>query len=133
MTKSTGREFLIKKGGTTIAAARTKGLNWSGNLIDTTTADDSGDTSYLANVFASTTMEVTIDGLLDSDVLPDLAFSAAHADKHFSDLTIELPNGDAISGDFAMTGMNIGAPHDDATTFSATIVRNGTHTLTPAV
>ena len=132
MAKATGRAMLVKKNGTTIAAVRTKSINWQGTTIDVTTDDEAGNTTFLADAFASTSLELTVEGLGDGDVLPDLAFSAAHADKHMDDITLERLNGDEISGTFIMTAYSESGSHDDAVTFSATLVRSGIHTYTPA-
>ena len=133
MAQSAGRAFAVKKGGTTIASVRSKSVTWNGTPIDTTNDDDDGATSYLSNTFANTTLEISVEGMTDDDVLSDLAFSATDSDKHLSDLTLERPNGDAISGTFIMTNYVETGAYQEAVTFTATLVRNGIHTFTPAV
>lgn len=132
MAKGSGRDLKIKKGGTTIAAVNTKGVTWQGNPIDVTSDDSDGVTTYLADKFATTSLELSVEGWLDSDVLPDIAFGTDDATKHFSDITLELLNGDVISGDFIMTNYTLGGQKEDAVTFSATFVRSGIHTVTAA-
>lgn len=132
MAKSAGRAFAVKKGGTTIASVRSKSVTWNGTPIDTTNDDDDGATSYLADTFANTTLEISVEGMTDDDVLSDLAYTAADGDKHLSDLTLERPNGDAISGTFIMTNYVETGTYQEAVTFTATLVRSGIHTFTPA-
>lgn len=132
MARSAGRTFLVKKNSTTIASIRQKSVNAAFNPIDVTTDDDDGFVTYLADTFATQTMEITVEGVTDSDVLADLAFSVTDSDKHLSDITLERPNGDVISGDFIITAYSETGTHDTGTTFTATLVRNGAHTLTPA-
>lgn len=132
MAKASSRDFTISSGGTVIAAVRTKAVRWNGTPIDVTSDDDAGDTTFLAAEFASTTLELSVEGIVDGDVLADAAFSAAHADKHLSNITLERANGDGISGDFILTSYEETGEYQGSPTFSATLVRNGTHTLTPA-
>lgn len=132
MANSAGRDFAVKKNATTIASVRTKSVTWNGTPIDTTNDDDDGATSYLADEFANTTLEISVEGLTDDDVLSDIAFSTTDSDKHLSDLTLERANGDEISGDFVLTNYVETGTYQEATTFTATLVRNGLHTWTPS-
>ncbi len=132
MAKSAGRDFAVKKNGTTIAAVRTKTVTWAGTPIDITNDDDDGATTYLADAFGTTTLELSVEGMTDDDVLCDLAFSGTAADKFLSDLTLERANGDAISGTFVLTQYVETGSYQEATTFTATIVRSGAHTWTAA-
>lgn len=132
MAKAKGNALIIKKNGTTIAAVREKTFSFSGEGIDVTTDDDTSATVFLANEFASTTKSLEVSGLSDSPVLQDLAFSTSDSDKHLTDLTVHLPNGDIISGTFIMTSYTMTGSYNDAVTFSASFVRSGMHTLTAA-
>jgi predicted secreted protein len=132
MAKGAGRAFVVKKGGTAIAAVRTKSVTFNGTLIDVTSDDDDGDVTYLADEFASKSLEISVGGLTDDDVLSDLAFSTTDSDKHLSDITLERPNGDAISGTFIITSYAENGSYDGAVEFTATLVRSGAHTFTPA-
>lgn len=132
MAKSAGRYFLLKLGGATIAAVRSKGVTWNGTPIDTTTDDDDGATSYLADEFGTTALEISVEGLADGDELAGLAFTPAAADKHMTDLTLERANGDVIAGTFVLTNYAENGSHNEATAFTATLVRNGAHAWTPS-
>ena len=134
MARSASRDFLVKKNGTTLAAITAKSIAWNGTVIDVTADDGTGFTTALADKFANTTMEITCSGFTDDDVLSDIAFTTSEADKHLSDITLERPNGDVISGDFILTSYteNGGSP-EDGVTFDATLTRTGSHTFTPAV
>lgn len=133
MANSAGRDFVVKKNATAIASVRTKSFNWQGRPIDTTNDDDAGVDSYLADTFAGTSLEVSVSGLTDSDVLFDLALSTTDSDKFLSDITLVRPNGDILSGTWILTGYTETGEYQGATTFEATLIRNGVHTLTPAV
>lgn len=133
MANAAGRKFVVKKNDVKIASVRSKSVTWNGNLIDTTNDDDDGAMSYLANEFASTSLEISVEGLTDSDVLSDIAFVATSATKHLSDITLERANGDEISGNFILTNYVETGAYEEAVTFTATLVRNGIHTWNPAV
>lgn len=132
MAKSAGRDFVIKKGGTKIASVRQKSVTWNGELIDTTNDDDDAATTYLADEFAGTSLELSVEGLTDSDVLSDIAYATDHASKHLDDITVERSNGDTISGDFILTSYVETGEYKDAVKFTATLVRSGIHTWTAA-
>ena len=130
MAKSAGRDCVIKSGATTIAGGRTVSCTWNGQPIDTTDQGDSGIQTFLTNVMASDTVEITIDGLEEDSVLHDKAMSTAASDKFFSSLTFLYANGDNVEGAFVMTSYATTGEYEDATKFNATFVRNGAHTFT---
>lgn len=130
MANTAGRDFVVKKNSTAIASVRQKSVKWQGTPIDTTNDDDDGAMSYLADEFANTSLEITVEGLTDDDVLSDLAFVATNSSKHLSDITLERPNGDVISGTFILTNYEETGAYEDAVTFSATLIRSGIHTWT---
>lgn len=133
MANTAGRDFVVEKNSVAIASVRQKSVKWQGTPIDTTNDDDDGAMTYLADEFASTSLELSVEGLTDDDVLSDLAFATDHASKHLADITLTKPNGDAISGTFIMTNYEETGTYEDAVTFTATLVRSGIHTWTPAV
>ena len=133
MANTAGRDFVLAKNSTTIASVRSKSVTWNGNPIDVTNDDDDGATTYLADTFANTTLEISVEGLTDDDVLADLAFATGDSAKHLSDITLTRANGDAISGTFILTSYQETGQYEDAVTFTATLVRSGIHTWTPSV
>lgn len=133
MARSASRDFVVKKNNVTIASVTSKSVTWNGTPIDVTSDDDAGATTYLADKFGTTTLEISAEGYTDDDVLSDLAFAATDAGKFLSDITLERSNGDVISGDFILTNyVETGGSPTDGTTFTATLVRNGIHTFTQA-
>lgn len=133
MANTAGRDFVVQKNNVTIASVTAKSVTWSGTPIDITSDDDDGATTYLSNEFANTSLEITVDGFTDDDVLSDLAFSATNSVKHLTDITLDRANGDTISGNFILTSYSETGNSPEGTTFSATLVRNGIHTFTPSV
>lgn len=131
MAKQAGRLCVIKKNGTTIAGGRTVGMSVNGSPIDVQDQGDNGFATYLADVLTGQSIELTIDGYEEDQVLRDLSVGAASG-KFLSDLTYEFPNGDEISGDFVMTAYTETGAHEDGQTFNATFSSNGAWTYTQA-
>lgn len=134
MAKSASRDFLVKKGGTTLASITSKSITVDQQPIEVTSDDDAGVQTFLSNVYATKSMQISAEGYTDDDVLSDLAFNGTDTANHITDLTLERPNGDVISGTFILTNyVETGGGSDGSVTFTATFVRNGAHTFTPAV
>jgi len=131
MAKTAGRDYLIKKNDVTIAGVRVVGMTWAGQPIDVTDQGDDGITTYLGSEFANETLEISVEGVEDGDVLADLAFGTTSSARHLTDITIDRPNGDTVSGTFIMTNYAETGNYQEATTFTASLVRSGIHTLTP--
>lgn len=132
MANSAGRELVVKKNSTAIASVTVTTVTMQSTPIDITSKDDAGYATFLADVFASETCELSCEGYTDDDVFADIAFATSAAGRHLSDITLERPNGDVISGSFIMTAYNEAGDHDGAHEFTCTLVRNGQHTWTPA-
>lgn len=132
MAKGAGRLCVLKKGATAIAGARVVGMTWNGQAIDVTDQGDSGIQTFLDDVIASDTLEISIEGLEEDEVIRDIALSSTNAAKFLSDLSFEFPSGDKITGKFVLTSYSETGNYQEAMTFSATFVRNGVHTYTDA-
>lgn len=132
MAESAGRSFRVQKNGTNIAGVRVTGASWAGTPINVTSNDDAGIETYLADAFATETLELSVEGMTDDDVLTDIAFATTAAAKHLSDITLVRPNGDVVAGTFILTAYSETGNYQEAVQFSATLVRSGAHTFTQA-
>lgn len=132
MTKQAGRLATLKVGATTIAGVRVLNINWNGSALDTTDRNDGGFQTFLEGVLATDTLEITVEGLEEDGVLRKAALQADQAGKFLSGAVFAFPNGDRITGNFVLTTYTEGQPYDNATTFNATLVRNGAHEFTGA-
>lgn len=132
MAKASGRLCVIKKNATTIGGGRTVGITVNGTPIDVQDQGDSGYVTHLSGIMNGQSLDLTIDGYEEDQVLRDIAMGSASG-KFLSDLTFEYPNGDAVSGDFTMTGYTETGAYDDGQTFNATFQSDGAWTFTQAV
>lgn len=132
MPKQAGREAIFSVGGTPVAGVRVLNINWNGTAIDTTDQNDDGIQRFLSGVLATDTLELSVEGLEEDQVLRKAALKSGQSAKFFANAEFAFPNGDEISGTFVLTAYTEGNPHDNATTFTATFVRSGAHTFTDA-
>lgn len=127
MAASNGRAVLIDKNGTALAdELRAKNININGELIDITTSGDGGWTTTLADEFGEVNVTLAIDGILKTDTLSDMAFDGAQ-----DTFTVIIDDLFQLTGIWQFqSGFSIGAPYNDATTFSGTLQSSGTVTKT---
>ena len=133
MAKTAGRLCVIKKGGTTIGGGRTVGMTVNGAPVDVQDQGDNGFQTFLADVLIGRSIALTIDGYEEDQVLRDIALATTSTGQFITDLTFEFPNGDAISGDFVLSGYTETGAYEDGQTFNATFGSDGAWTYTPAV
>ena len=128
MAASSGRELLIKKGASVIAGVRTKTVTINGEPIDVTTDDDSGFRTLLADP-ATRSIDLSVEGITKDASLR--AIVAGAGPQLLTDITIEYPNGDVISGDFYLVSVEESGEYQDAVTFTASLQSSGAFTYTP--
>lgn len=130
MAASNGRAVIIEMGATDLAdELRTKTITFNGELVDVTTDGDDGWMTTLAGVFNMNSVSVPLEGVLKSDTLADMAFSGAQ-----NTFTVTIDNLFTLTGSWQFQpGFQIGAPYNDATTFSGTLQSVGTITKADVV
>lgn len=134
MTKTAGRLFLLKIGGTAVAGLRNVSLSVNGTPINVTDQGDSGVQSLLSGELTGQSLEITGDGIEEDQVLRDLSLGAASG-KFLTNMTLDFPaqtgvSSDEISGNFAMTAYSETGAYEDAVTFTTTFTSNGAWTFT---
>lgn len=132
MAKQDGALCVIKKNATTIGGGRTVGMTVNGSPVNVEDQGDSGFATYLDGKMVGKSIELTIEGYEEDQVLRDLALGA-DSGKFLSDLTFDFPNGDEISGDFVMTAYSETGAYEDGQTFNATFGSDGAWTYTQSV
>jgi predicted secreted protein len=132
MAKQAGRLCVIKKAAATIGGGRTVGITVNGSPINVEDQGDEGFATYLSGILTGRSIELTIEGYEEDQVLRNIAMASTSTGQFVSDLTFEFPNGDGISGDFVMTAYSETGAFEDGQTFSATFSSDGTWTYTDA-
>ena len=119
MAKQAGRLCVIQKNSVTIAGGKTVGITVNGSPINVEDQGDAGVQTFLSGIMTGQSIELTIEGYEEDQVLRDLAVGTASA-KFLTDITFDFPNGDTISGNFVMTAYSETGAFDDGQTFTAT-------------
>ena len=132
MAKSAGRLNVIKKNNVAIAGGKTVGFTVNGSPVDVQDQGDSGFQTHLAGVITGQSIELTIEGYEEDQVLRDLALGAASG-RFLTDITFEAPNGDELSGNFFLSAYSETGEFEDGSTFSAAFTSDGAWTFTAAV
>jgi TP901-1 family phage major tail protein len=130
MAASSGRELLIKKNDVVLAGVRTKTVTINGEPIDVTTDDDSGYRTLLGDP-ATRSIDLSVEGITKDATLR--AIVAGGGSQMLTDITVEYPNGDEISGDFYLVSIEEAGEYQDAVTFTASLQSSGEYTYTPTV
>ena len=129
MAAAKGRELLVKRGSTVIAGIRTKGVAFNGEAIDVTTDDDSGYRTMLSDA-GTYSVDLSIEGITKDNDLRATVMAAGSL--MLTDISIEYPNGDELSGNFFLTSLEESGTYNDAVTFSGSLQSSGTFTFTAA-
>lgn len=129
MPANIGRELLVKRGSTVIAGVRTKTVTFNGEPVDVTTDDDSGFRKLLAEV-GQKSIDMSVEGVTKDNELRSAALSGTSL--LLTDVNIEWPNGDTLSGDFFMNSVEETGAYNDAITFTSSFQSSGEWTYTPA-
>ena len=132
MSKSVGRLCVVKLAGVLIAGLKTNSITVAKTPIDISDKSTGANLALLDGAIQSQTLEISGEGLEDSQVLRDLALDSSEGAGFLTDLTYEFANGDIISGNFFFGNYTEGAPHNDASTFTGTFTSHGGWTYTPA-
>lgn len=131
MAANVGRNLKILKNSVVVAGIRTKSFSANGEPIDVTTDDEAGVRTLLADP-AVRTLDISFDGVTKDDTLRGIMLDPAGT-LNLTDITLEYPNGDEISGTFFFTNLEESGTYNDAVTFSGSLQNNGAWTFTPAV
>lgn len=132
MTKQPGRKMLLKKDGTAIAGVRQVGFTVNGSSVNVEDQSDSGLYTALAGVKIGRRIEISVEGYEDGNILRDISMASDASEQFFTDLTVETPEGDVLSGPLILENYTETGSFEDGVTFSATIGTNGAWTFTKA-
>lgn len=127
-----GRDILFYVGDGTSGAkicARSKTLTIGSESIDIT-QDCDGAFRRLMDEPASRFLDMAVEGVLTQDDWLLQALDTA-SNVFLNEYTMVISGVGSITGDFFISNYELGAPHDDAVTFSATVQSSGEWVFTP--
>lgn len=129
-----GRKVRLKKGSGVsavgIIGARQEDITIANGEVDVTDKDDNGYRTLLDD-WGQRSVDVSISGLLKDDSLITIATSSSAA-VLLQGYELEVDGIGTFAGDFFMNNLQLGAPHDNSVTFSATFLSSGQYTYTAA-
>jgi TP901-1 family phage major tail protein len=128
MAKATGRELIIKRSGTKIAAVTSKTVTINNEAIDVTNDDDAGYRTLL-EASGMRSVDIAVEGVYDGDDL--IAVAAAASPTLITADTVQFPSGATITGNFRFNDIETSGEHDGRVEFSANLQSSGTFTFTP--
>lgn len=128
MAKAVGRTLIVRKDSTVIASLRTKTISINNEPIDVSDDDSSGFRELL-EASGQRQIDASVEGLLSNDTL---ITAAATGTALIDACEIELPSGAIIAGNFRLNSIELGAPYNDAVTFSGELHSTGAFTFTAA-
>jgi predicted secreted protein len=131
MSALVGRKvtFTPTAGGTPVTGMRTKTITLNNEPIDITSDDDEGFRRFLGADPAERSIDMSVDGVTKDTALIELA--AAGGNQLISEYTLDFQGLGSFVGDFFIGSIELGAPYNDAVTFSANIQSSGPFLFTP--
>lgn len=134
MAALVGRKVRLKTGLSTAAVgiigSQNDSISQVNGEIDITDKDDAGYRT-LHNDFGLRSLDVTVEGVLKDNQLLDIANSTSGS-VLLTDYTLEITGIGTYVCDFWLSSINIGAPSNEGTTFTATFLSSGAFVFTPA-
>lgn len=111
-----GRALKIKKGGTVIAGVISRSLTVGAESIDFTNDDSDGYRALLA-ANGTRSLDLSVDGVTEDRILRGAALGTGSL--MLTDITIEWPDGDTISGNFFFSNYSESGDTNQPGKFSA--------------
>ncbi len=116
--------------GVPVTGMRTKTISINNEPIDITSDDDNGWQTFLDNDPAQRGIEMSVEGITKDAALINLAVSGGSA--LISEYELEIQGLGTFTGDFHIGSLELGAPYNEAVTFSCTIRSSGEPTWVAA-
>lgn len=135
MTAFVGRKAVLSQGSplVAIAALRTKTMTLANEAVDVTSDDDEGFRALLADP-GTKTLDMTVEGVAKDVASFNALLAVAVSGTDILDaFSILFPGIGTMAGDFVVSNFEIGAPYNEAATFSCTLQSAGEFTFTAAV
>lgn len=134
MPKVAGRRVSLYQGmgasATLILGGREHGLSINNEAIDVTDKDSQGWRTLLAEP-SLRSVDIELTGLLDGATLISLSLGTSTS-ALLNDYELRIEGVGTIAGDFHLSAVEIGSPHDDAVEITATLASSGPITFTAA-
>jgi TP901-1 family phage major tail protein len=132
MTAFVGRKAVLSMGSplVAVAALRTKTMSLANEPVDVTSDDDNGFRKLLQDP-GNKTLDISIEGVAkDVASFNSLMTLATSGTDILESVSLLFPAIGTIAGEFVISSFEIGAPYNEAATFSCTLQSAGAYTWT---
>ena len=126
MAAQSGRDLIVKKGGTVIAMVRNVGETNTFEPSDITSDADGGFRTF-GDWTATASKDLTLDGVWDNANDLQVLMRTPGASKLLSDITIE-DGAFVVAGDFFLNSFERSGAHDGEITYTASLQSSGAWT-----
>jgi TP901-1 family phage major tail protein len=134
MAKLAGRKVNLfaaaTAAGSPIAGGREHGITINNEAIDVTDKDSAGWRTLLADP-STRSVDISFSGLMDGGTYIALALNSTTT-ALLSDYTVEVEGVGTFTGDFHLSSVELGTPHDDAVELTMTLASSGAIAWTAA-
>ena len=110
-----------------IAGCRAKTISINNESIDITSDDDAGFRTLLSDP-AVRSVDISLEGVTKDTTL--ITAATASSPTLIVSYEVVFEGVGTLSGDFYFSNIELGAPYNEATTFSASLISTGTFTWT---
>jgi predicted secreted protein len=113
---------------TTVGGVRTNNMTFNNNPVDITSVSSGGFQEMLADG-GNQSVSISIDGIVIDNTPFETMLTQAD-DRTLIWYKVEFASGGVLTARFVVSSLQIGAPYNDAQTFSASLESSGTITFT---
>jgi predicted secreted protein len=129
MAAVSGRLLVVKKASTAIAGAKEATITVDNSPVDITSNDDSGFRT-LGDFAGARSLEISMNGVITDETMETVALNTSS--KLLTDITVDLPQGGGISGNFYLANFEEAGSNDADATYDITLQSSGAFTYTAA-
>ena len=127
MAKMAGRKVNLfaadTAAGSPIAGGREHGITINNEAIDVTDKDSNGWRELLSDP-STRSVDISFTGLMDGATYVALALGSTTT-ALLADYTVEIDGVGTFTGDFHLSSVELGTPHDDAVELTMTLASSG--------
>lgn len=113
----------------TLFEARSKTITLGSESIDVTSDGDDGFRTLLSEP-AQRSIDMSVEGVLRQDDFVSVYLDPTNS-TFLEAYTLVFPGIGSVTGDFFLSSFEMGAPYNEATTFTASVQSSGEWTFTP--
>lgn len=132
MPANAGQDGVFSLGLTAVAGVRVSGFTREATPIDISDKGSAGYQELLSGKVSNAVLSMNVEGVEKDNALRDIALGP-QAGWYMTEASLQLANGDTLTGEFFLGSYQEGEDYKEAGTFTASLTSSGEWTFTPAV